>query len=395
VKILFLSWAYPKLNTPYLGIWAHQQALALTALGVDVEVVNAVPYIPKVAGRISAKIKKYTQIPKHELLDGVKVYHPKFLRAVPGSIMDRALFQVTGLQSRMIISALERMLNIREFQIIHAHNLFPDGATAYLLSRKYRIPYVITLHDVDQYNSVADTGLLKTFSRQILRHAKKVFGVSNRVRSNILSQVPEQNVDLLYNTFWTKDHKDQETLRANKKIVTIASLIERKGIAILIHAFHQVAHGNDDYELVIIGNGYELDKLTKLTEQYNLQGRISFKGILNHHEAMEELSTASIFCLPSWEEAFGVVYAEAMSYGIPVIGCKGEGIGDLVTHLVNGMLVQPRSIEDLANALKYLMENTLEAITIGSKGKESIKALHPGVFGEKLVKQYEEVLNIG
>ncbi|WP_147304142.1 glycosyltransferase [Cohnella lupini] len=394
MKILFLSWAYPKGNTPYLGIWAHQQALALTALGAEVEVVSTVPFIPKVAGRISAKIKKYSQIPKRETLDGVTVYHPKFLRAVPGSMLDRLLFQVTGWQSRMVISNLEKALEIREFQVIHAHNLFPDGATAYLLSQKYGIPYVITLHDVDKYNSIADKGMLKALSRHILGHAKKVFGVSSRVKNHILSQVPEQRIDLLYNTFWTDNDHGRKTGKS-KKIVTIASLIERKGIEYLIRAFHKVALCDEEYELVVIGNGYEWDKLTRLAARLGLQSRVKFEGILSHLEAMEQLSDASIFCLPSWDEAFGVVYAEAMSYGIPVIGCKGEGIGDLVSHRSNGMLVEPRSVEELADALSYLMINAAEAERIGERGRESIKELRPGLFGERLLKQYREILSIG
>ncbi|BBI31793.1 glycosyl transferase [Cohnella abietis] len=364
----------------------------MTAKGVDVEVMNTVPYIPHLAGHLSAKIKRYAHIPKQEHYDGIKVYHPKFLRAIPGSILDRLLFQLTGLQSRMVLAAMGKTVDLRQYQLIHAHNLFPDGATAYLLSRKYRIPYVITLHDVDQYNSLADKGMLKELSRKIISHAKKVFVVSNRVKNNIISQLPEQNVQLLYNTFYTEDKQLQGRGR-NKKIVAIASLIERKGIHILLQAFHRIASLNKDYELVIIGNGSEMESLIKLTQQLNLQERVTFRGTLRHQEAMEELANASIFCLPSWDEAFGVVYAEAMSYGIPIIGCRGEGIGDLVTHLENGMLVESQNIDELTEALQYLISNVQEAWLIGNRGKESIDNLHPRTFGGKLLEQYEEVLS--
>jgi teichuronic acid biosynthesis glycosyltransferase TuaC len=79
-----------------------------------------------------------------------------------------------------------------------------------------------------------------------------------------------------------------------------------------------------------------------------------------------------------------VVYAEAMSYGIPIIGCCGEGIEDVVTNGINGMLVKPQDADELEKALLFLIENQEEARLIGIRGRESIKELRPEIFGEKI-----------
>ncbi|MBP1993963.1 glycosyltransferase [Paenibacillus eucommiae] len=411
MKILFMSWAYPKENTPYLGIWAHQQAKALQEQGIAVEVVNMVPYVPQIAGIVSGKMKQYAEIPKQEQFDGILVQHPKFLRTKPESVLDQWLFHFFWLQSKRIAAELGKTMDLRLYHLIHAHNLFPDGAIAYFLHKKYNIPYILTLHAIDKFNSPPAQGRQKKLSGQILLAAEKVLVVSKRVKRNIHPYVNEERLQLLYNTFWTgktdkivstdKTDKTDNTgitgkngsgPQAGKTIVTIASLIESKGIDILIRAFNEAVRQHPEYELMIIGGGPKLQVLTQLSEQLQVNSRVTFTGALEHAEAMVLLAQASIFCLPSWEEAFGVVYAEAMSFAIPVIGCVGEGIEDIVADRVNGVLVEPKSVEALETALLFLIENEETARQIGIRGKESISELHSDIFGEKLVEIYSDIL---
>ncbi|QGQ94367.1 glycosyltransferase family 4 protein [Paenibacillus psychroresistens] len=392
MKILFLSWAYPKSNTPYLGIWAHQQALALKDKGVEVDVVNIVPYAPKFAGFISEKIKKYAHIEKQERYEGILVQHPRFFRAKPNSYLDKILSRFFWFQSKRIAVDLESEVDISTFSLIHAHNLFPDGAIAYLLHKKFNIPYVITLHDVDQYNSCPEKGFQRKLSLRILEKAKKVLVVSKRVKNNIETHVNNNQLQLFYNTYWTYARKKERTNNHSNKIITIASLIERKGVHIILQAFKRIWDTHPDYELIIIGNGSQLLPLMKLAKELNIDKHVTFTGVLEHQEAMAWLTQATIFCLPSWDEAFGVVYAEAMSYGIPIIGCKGEGIEDLVTNQVNGMLVEAESVDELEKALKFLIEHSDKAKQIGQSGRESIKELGPDLFGDRLKQLYQEII---
>ncbi|QJD87205.1 glycosyltransferase [Cohnella herbarum] len=392
MKILFLSWAYPKDNTPYLGIWAHQQALALKAKGVDVEVVNAVPYIPQAFGVLSKKIREYAHIPKQEDYEGIKVYHPRLFRTKPQALLDNLLFHFLGFQSRFIAASISREIDLDQFQIIHAHNLYPDGVLAYRLSKRFGIPYVLTLHDVDKYNRFPENGWLKSVSRKIIAGAEKVFAVSHKVKNNISPYVNHDRMDILYNTFWTAERTINRPQEYN--IVIIASLIERKGVHILLQAYARIVKKYSEYKLIIIGNGDYYDSLKTLAWSLGIGEKVLFKGTLSHPEAMEELATASIFCLPSWDEAFGVVYAEAMSFGIPIIGCKGEGIADIISDRVNGLLVESNNVSDLEQALNELIQNPERTRQIGIAGKEKIRELHPDQFGNKLVSIYHYIISV-
>jgi len=67
----------------------------------------------------------------------------------------------------------------------------------------------------------------------------------------------------------------------------------------------------------------EEERLKELAKSLGIESKVRFLGKLPHSEVMREMASCSLFCLPSWNEGFGLVYLEAMSLGKPVIGCRG------------------------------------------------------------------------
>lgn len=84
---------------------------------------------------------------------------------------------------------------------------------------------------------------------------------------------------------------------------------------------------------------------------------------------MSEVLASDIFCLPSWREAFGIMYAEAMSLGKFTIGCDGQGPSDFIRHLETGYLIAPRSIKAVAEALRWAALHTDERSRIAEAGR--------------------------
>lgn len=72
-----------------------------------------------------------------------------------------------------------------------------------------------------------------------------------------------------------------------------------------------------------------------------------------------------IFSLPSYKEGFGMVYIEAMSKGVPVIGVKGEGIEDAIKSGVNGFLVERKNVDELVKTIDFLIKNPKKRMNIG------------------------------
>ncbi|HHV71637.1 MAG TPA: glycosyltransferase family 4 protein, partial [Clostridia bacterium] len=157
-------------------------------------------------------------------------------------------------------------------------------------------------------------------------------------------------------------------------ILSVANLIPRKGLDILIKAFSLVSKNSPSRAVLrIVGDGPERKKLQQLAEELELKEQVVLLGRKNHAEVNREMANCDIFCLPSWHEGFGVVYLEAMAYGKPVIGCKNQGINDLVVDGINGFLVGEGDVLGLANCLRELMINSDLRREIGRAGRDTVK----------------------
>ena len=116
--------------------------------------------------------------------------------------------------------------------------------------------------------------------------------------------------------------------------------------------------------------------------------------MLSHDDVLKYMSEADIFSLPSWNEAFGVVYIEAMACGKPVIGCEGEGLEDFVRNFETGLLVKPKDVNSLAEAMDFLLSNPDKAKEIGKRGQKLVLDNYTWEKNaEKTIRVYQEVLD--
>lgn len=101
---------------------------------------------------------------------------------------------------------------------------------------------------------------------------------------------------------------------------------------------------------------------------------------------MEYISICDIFSLPSWKEGFRVVYLEVMVHGKPVIACRGEGIDGIIRDKENGLLIKPKDIDNLAEAIDFLLSNLKKSKEIGQRAKDDFRKLYLGENGSKNYK---------
>jgi len=127
-------------------------------------------------------------------------------------------------------------------------------------------------------------------------------------------------------------------------------------------------------ELLIIGNGPERDKLSKLARDLGLAQDVRFTGFLSHRETEAEILGGDVFCLPAWREAFGVVYLEAMAVERPTIGCRGQGPSDFITDGTTGYLVEPKSAESIRDVLQAIIDDPCDAARVAAAGRSKVFA---------------------
>jgi glycosyltransferase involved in cell wall biosynthesis len=151
--------------------------------------------------------------------------------------------------------------------------------------------------------------------------------------------------------------------------------------------------GYRDIHFVLIGDGPESRTLRALARRLSIEDRVEFVGRVPHIRALQYIAAADVFSLPSWSEGFGIVYLEAMACGKPVIACRGEGPEDFVQHGKTGLLVKPRDVDSLVEALDFLLSNPEEAWAMGERARKVVLENYTWEKNvEKIVKLYKELL---
>lgn len=155
-------------------------------------------------------------------------------------------------------------------------------------------------------------------------------------------------VDVGYYSF------EREEYHSNK-LLFIGSLIERKGIDLLLKALSLV---KKDYTLTIVGDGEEKSRLVDYVEQNGMKELVEFVPFKQKEELREIYNTHDIFVLPTREDCFGLVINEAMAASMPVISsCYADGAYDLVIDGENGYIVNPYDSVKFANTIEKLIDN--------------------------------------
>ena len=136
------------------------------------------------------------------------------------------------------------------------------------------------------------------------------------------------------------------------QLLTVSRLIERKGIQHLLAAIARL-DGQPDVRLLIVGEGNYEEQLKERVEALRLFDRVTFHGYCPRTELPALYNKAEVFALPSMAESFGMVFAEAMACGLPILGGRTGGVPDLI-HSMDGILVEPGSVDEIEQAIRKL-----------------------------------------
>ena len=138
-----------------------------------------------------------------------------------------------------------------------------------------------------------------------------------------------------------------------RTILSIGRMEEQKNQALLLKAFAAVVDEFPDWQLRLVGSGSLRPKLKQLVHELGLIGRAYLPSA--HPYVADEYRSAQIFAMPSTYESFGMVTAEALQYGLPVVGLAScPGTNELVIDGQNGLLTEPIQF---AAALRRLMQD--------------------------------------
>lgn len=293
-----------------------------------------------------------------------------------------------------------REYNKSPIDIIHAQMAYPSGYIACLLKKKLNIPVVITSHQGD-FRRYSKRAITAKRMRWALEFADASTGVSEQIKNAIdtftgnkaNSFVIPNGVDKPDSFSGQGQCPDAyKHLAKDSFVLTLGRLHKYKGLDVLIETLENLAKdGVDVPNLVIAGDGREGESLKKQSIEAGLASKIIFTGAVFGEEKHWLLKNCRFFLQPSRAEGMPLTVLEAMSYGKAVIGTAISGMCDLVKDSENGLLVQPESSEQLAKAIKKLLQNSELTKACGEKAYSVAEQYAWSNITERYLEIYQNV----
>ena len=242
--------------------------------------------------------------------------------------------------------------------LIHAHVSFPAGYIAMQLAAHYKIPYIITEHmgPFPFPHYLDRRGRLRSFLYNPLRKADKVVAVSPTLAAAIAGYgltTPAYIPNVVDEAFFKPDDRELPEIFT---FFTLCHLSPQKGIDDLLQAVKILKEEHPHIQFRIGGAGNLLSAYKSMAINLGLEQQVVWLGALSREQAREEFLNCHAFILPSHYETFGVVYAEAIACGKPVVATKCGG-AEAIINQTNGLLVEVGDTGAMADSIKKLIKN--------------------------------------
>jgi glycosyltransferase involved in cell wall biosynthesis len=337
VKVAMLAEPRPRHSNPMVAVWARRQALATRAAGVEVEAVSS--------------------------------------RRAP-------------------LALSLRMLSRRHegFDLLHVHGL---AAAEAVRRARLPVPFVVSLYGPDLFGLAAGGGAERApglrLARLTLAGSEGAAALA-RSRGARETRVVHLGADLPARTprpAWQPAHASRPTT-----LVTAGRLLARKRHADVLKALAVLSRSHPTLRYLVIGDGPERIALEGLASRLGIADRVHITGTLPPEQAIERMRSATVFVMPSTEEAFGVAYVEAMAAGVPAIGCRGEPGPEEIAAAGDGfMLVPPGDVERLCQRIEELIADPHRLREAGLHARATVAEHFTWErCGAQTVAAYEDVL---
>ena len=184
------------------------------------------------------------------------------------------------------------------------------------------------------------------------------------------------------------------------RLLTIARLVEKKGVQYGIQAVAKVLKSHPDIEYKIAGDGHLKNNLQRLIEELKVFDNVKLLGWQHQEQIIESLQEADILLAPSVtsqsgdREGIPGAIVEALAWGLPVLSTRHSGIPEVIQDGESGFLVPERDTEALAEKLEYLIEHPELWPEMGRKGRKYVEEHYDiDKLNDRLAEIYQRLLN--
>ncbi len=366
LHVLTLTPFFPSLENEVGGCFVQEPLEALAELSVISSVIAVSPIYNRRQHPNPAAPAEWVRYPQ-----------------IPGTV---GLSSAGRFLYARIFRAVTDLHRTRPIDLIHAHAALPCGQAAASLSRRLKIPYIVTVHGLDVFNTCSRTGVPAEWRRRasiaVYRSASNVVCVSRKVQQILQDGMPGVRSAVVYNgtdaALFSPTPPSPQPLSSEtadspqQELLIVGNLIPSKGQELVLRAIHHLGDAFPQLQCRIIGEGPDRVRLEALASELGIRQQVHFRGRQSRADVADALRRCSLFVLPSRSEGLGCVYLEAMACAKPAIACRGQGIEEIIEHHENGWLISPANLDELEQAISALLRSPELALQIGAAARQTI-----------------------
>jgi N-acetyl-alpha-D-glucosaminyl L-malate synthase BshA len=350
------------------GIVATELGKELAARGHEVHFISYAP--PLRLSKVSANIQFHeVEVSNYPLFD-----HPPYTLA--------------------LATKMAEVAELQNLDLLHCHYAIPHSVSAFLaksMLKPRRLPVVTTLHGTDITLVGADHSYLP-ITRFSIEQSDGVTAVSRYLRDATLRTFEvKKEIEVVYNFVNCDNYRPTENIELRENYTP-------NGEKILIHLsnFRAVKRPTDVVEifrrvqaripaaLLMVGDGPERSSAEWMAREHHLEKKVHFLGKRDNIEDL--IAISDLLLLPSENESFGLVALEAMACQVPVVVSRVGGLPEVVTDGVDGYLVEPHNLDQMAERALYILTDEARRREMGKRARESARERF---CASKIIPQYE------
>ena len=277
-----------------------------------------------------------------------------------------------------IVGRVRTLHRLQPIDLIHAHGSMPCGHAAMLLSNELGIPYIVSVHGLDSFSRARATGRVGAWrhriSRMVYASSRRVICVSEGIRGMVLEEMGRIcRTSVVYNGVDPElFHPSDDAPSESPLILSVGNLLPTEGHELLVRGASSLASEFPTLRWDFIGDGPERSRLQKLAQELRVDTLVGFLGRRTRQQIATAMRRCTVIALPSRQEGLANVYLEGMSTSKPVIGCRGQGIAEIIQHGSNGLLVGPNNEKELCLATAMLLRDESFRRRLGTAARDTV-----------------------
>ena len=361
MKILMLGWELPPHNSGGLGMACFQLCKALAKKNIDIEFI--LPYQADHGIDFMTVTAAHPQGVASVLRSGIAYDSHKYVRD-DGSEEWLDIYD----QQQLYEEAVVRLVQAKEFDIVHAHDWLTFRAAMRVKELK-KCPIILHVHSVESDRSGSKHGnpFVREIEEMSMLMADRVIAVSQRTKNAIIEDygIPADKIEVVHNSIEPGDiaplddnniyrYLDMMRSQGYRVVVNVGRLTIQKGLPNLMRAAKEVVAHAPKTLFLIVGSGEQYYELIDLAAELGIGPNVLFTDFQRGKKWRDAYAIGDLFVMPSVSEPFGLTPLEAIGYGTPALVSKQSGISEV---LLNCLKVDFWDINEMANQITAVVQN--------------------------------------